>query len=538
MEKAYNLLDEKWILATDVNGKSSSYSLKEIFANAHEIKQLSGEMATQDVAVLRLLLAIMHCIYTRKPEYQEARENLQKKVVLDIWKNLYERGQFDFDEFDVYLESYRDRFYLIHPERPFYQVANMQFGTPNKSSKLVGSLSESNNKLRLFQTREGIGKSRIDLPEAARWLIHLNSYDDVSLKQPKELKKEGKSPSAKLGWLGQIGLVCVVGKNLFETLMLNCPMYCVTSGFWDDGQAPWELEIPRESERTLFNINNSQINLLTFQSRRIKLHIVKEKVEGYIILAGDYFENENVFSEQMTAWKIVKNVYKPQRHDPSKQFWRGLTAQIKETDSDKVSGVVKWFCELKLHRIIPVDTVIIRATAIKYDIKQAASQPFEDYWEDEISLSSDILPLDVENYWIVSIDKVLKMTDDMVKFLGFFAVNIEKAKVKSDTKDIGEGMRKIAKEEAYFRLDEPFRMWLASINPSTDDQNKKLFEWLGIARNIVITIGKELVENAGTKAIVGRIENDEPFSAAKSYLIFQRSINKIYYPSEKEGLNE
>ncbi len=47
-EKEFNLLDEKWILAMDGDGRVGGYSLCDIFAEAHGLKRLSGELPTQD----------------------------------------------------------------------------------------------------------------------------------------------------------------------------------------------------------------------------------------------------------------------------------------------------------------------------------------------------------------------------------------------------------------------------------------------------------------------------------------------------------
>src|SRR5690606_5216521 len=109
-----------------------------------------------------------------------------------------------------------DRFWLFHPERPFYQVAGMGKATDYSAAKLNGELAESGNKIRLFASRGGPAKGWLSYAESARWLLYVNGFDDTSAKP----KRKGL-PSPGAGWLGKLGLVQAVGDNLFETLLLN-----------------------------------------------------------------------------------------------------------------------------------------------------------------------------------------------------------------------------------------------------------------------------------------------------------------------------
>ena len=59
-EKAFNLLDEPWIRVMLPDCTVREVSLTEALTQAHTFTALAGEMPTQDVAVLRLLLAVLH----------------------------------------------------------------------------------------------------------------------------------------------------------------------------------------------------------------------------------------------------------------------------------------------------------------------------------------------------------------------------------------------------------------------------------------------------------------------------------------------
>jgi len=60
MTQSFNLLDEPWIRVTWLDGEPGEVSLLTAFRDAVRISGIHGEIASQDVAILRLLLAIAH----------------------------------------------------------------------------------------------------------------------------------------------------------------------------------------------------------------------------------------------------------------------------------------------------------------------------------------------------------------------------------------------------------------------------------------------------------------------------------------------
>lgn len=60
MTPSFNLLDEPWIRVTRLDGAPDELSLLSLFREAADIAGIHGEIASQDTAVLRLLLAICH----------------------------------------------------------------------------------------------------------------------------------------------------------------------------------------------------------------------------------------------------------------------------------------------------------------------------------------------------------------------------------------------------------------------------------------------------------------------------------------------
>ena len=112
------------------------------WCHAQEYMDLAGEMPTQDAAMLRLLLAVLFTVFSRVDEMGEP-EPLE-----DERTTLWSAGERAVASWDVsrkqpirdYLEQWKDRFWLFHPERPFWQVPEAKIGTEYSAAKLNGEL--------------------------------------------------------------------------------------------------------------------------------------------------------------------------------------------------------------------------------------------------------------------------------------------------------------------------------------------------------------------------------------------------------------
>jgi CRISPR-associated protein Cse1 (CRISPR_cse1). len=77
-EQHFNLTTDPWIkvIRRDTS-QETKVSLIELFAHAQDYRQLAGEMKSQDLAILRLLLAILTTVYSRFDAKGEAYSWLQ-----------------------------------------------------------------------------------------------------------------------------------------------------------------------------------------------------------------------------------------------------------------------------------------------------------------------------------------------------------------------------------------------------------------------------------------------------------------------------
>ncbi|NLI91844.1 MAG: type I-E CRISPR-associated protein Cse1/CasA [Peptococcaceae bacterium] len=527
-EKAFNLLYEPWIMVLNLEGETEEVSLLTVLERAHEFRCLAGELPTQDVAVLRLILATLYATFTRADGQGNRKPINNSPEALERWKSLWELKRFPLEPIKTRLCHYEERFFLFHPERPFYQVAGLDRGTNYTAAKLLGNLSESGNKVRLFPVRTGDAKHFISYAEAARWLLYLNAFDDTSSK-PSVRGQKMLSPGA--GWLGKLGIIYANGTNLFETLMLNFVLINDNGEPWSNGHAVWELDEPRTDERVEIVLPQDWLTILTLQSRRLLLQREGSYVVGYRLLGGDFFLKENAFTEQMTLWRkdSREDVYLPKRHDPSRQLWRDLSAFLADGEGLRKPGIVRWLSIIKDQGHIN-HMVTLQIAGVKYGDKDFF---VTDVFQDSLTINANMVS-QLGQGWVTQIIRLLSITEDCVKLLSVLAADLAKASGDSDSlhHTAGAGNGSAAKAEAYFRLDMPFRKWLANIDPMQTDIAKAEQEWKNIVRGILLQLGEEMTHQSGEKAIIGRWVKGRLYTAPAALAKFR---SKIIRTIEKGG---
>ncbi|NLD52369.1 MAG: type I-E CRISPR-associated protein Cse1/CasA [Clostridiales bacterium] len=507
----FNLLREPWLPVMRPDGGVEEVSMIDIFRRAPSFERLAGELPTQDVAVLRLLLAVLHTVFARydpkgtyAPLYKENGMQPRSEDALDRWETLWKGGVFPMPVIENYLMQFEDRFWLFHPERPFYQVPELTKGTEYTAAKLNGELSESSNKIRLFPQRTGSSKSGLTYGEAARWLLYVNGFDDTSAKPT--VSGLG-SPGA--GWLGKLGLVTAVGSNLFETLMLNLVLLKDGTSIWEPEEPVWEAKTVVTTERRQIPMPNNPSALLTLQSRRLKLKQESGRVTGYMLLGGDFFPKENALAEQMSVWRNAAKkeneppVYLPKRHDTGRQLWRDFSALAVQTEKGQRPGIVNWLATLAYEGLIPRSLVCFQASAIQYGDKDFF---VDNVFSDSVSFNAQLLN-DLDQSWTSRILDAISTADQLAEQVGWLAQNI--AKAAGNTSESGfKAVRDSTKEQAYYRMDIPFRQWLEKINPESQQgevsKSSASKEWWETAQRIARGLGRDIVAQAGANAFVGR----------------------------------
>lgn len=525
-DKEFNLLHEPWIRVMRSDATVEELTLPQALTRAHEYRSLAGEMPTQDVAMLRLLLAVLHAVFTRVDEHGKPAPLGSADDALDRWQALWEYGRIPAEPVEEYLLRYKERFWLFHPERPFWQAQGAIIGTEYTAAKLNGELSESSNKARLFPMRKGPQKHELSFSEAARWLLYVNGFDDTSA------KPKGKDlPSVGAGWLGKLGLIHAKGHSLYETLMLNLVLVNEQEDTpWNSAIPIWELENPREDERLQIPLRPDQAALLTLQSRRILLDRAGERVTGFRLLGGDFFVRENAFVEQMTLWRPTvekKQVigYQPMRHDPAKKLWREFAAMTAQTEkAGHCPGIITW------HRNLVQADIMDKRHFIAYQVSAAqyGDKDFfvTDAFSDSITFQAGILT-DVGWAWRMVVADEVKRCETAAFYVGMLALHLRKAAGGAGKAEDADSER--AKAEFYYRLDEPFRQWLMTLDASQDEVHRVEAQqaWHEILRSIAMRLGRELADAAGPAAYRGHTVMEETKKGKDKEAVFYSSSKAL-----------
>lgn len=540
VEKEFCLVDEPWIRVIDSNCKITEVSLMELFENARKYKGLCGELPTQNIAVLRVLLAILLTVFSRYDLSGNKSPFNDPDDALERWQDLWNNGEFPIEVIKDYLNSQRDNFYLFHPDRPFYQCKNAEIGTEYTAAKLYGNLSESSNKIRLFPSISGEEKGRMTFSQSARWLIYINAYDDTSAKPSKQAKAEAKITNIKpdspgAGWLGQLGLITIMGNNLFETLMYNLTFLNENGDLYEETEKPiWERETIPSGERVKISWPKNLSELYTLQSRRLFLKKENNQVIGYYLIGGDIIDKEECFIEPMTIWKVTGNkksqVFIPRRHNSSKQFWREFSSIAIEEDNHK-PGVITWIERLVDAEILDDRILSYKIASVQYGDKDFfVSNVFSDSLQIHASLISN------------AGDKMKQMVVDNVEFsetvskkVWNFAKDVNLAQggdfIPKESNCSAKVFAERAKADFYNLIDTPFRKWLYNLNPLVDNTSEKETEWREECTKIALNLGKDIIKGIPHTAIFGKVEKTDNktivYSVAKAMNRFVASIKNI-----------
>ncbi len=544
-EIEFNLLTEPWVRVRLPDNTVQEVSLTDALVHAQEYMDLAGEMPTQDAAMLRLLLAVLFTVFSRVNEVGEPEPLEDEETALERWGVLWELKHFPEQPIRDYLEQWKDRFWLFHPERPFWQIAELRNGIEFDGKKLNGERAQSGNKTPLFQSVSGETCESLTYAQAARWLVHQNGYDERGGRP-----KAGNKPRHGVGWLGQIGFVEVKGKNLFETLMRNMAFPEDDEAIREEQKPCWEQEQPRTEQSVEIRVPQNAAELLTLQSRRILLKRSEEgkSVTGYEVLGGDYWSPENAFAEQMTLWRKTakeneKVTYMPQQHDASIQLWREFPTML--NPEEHKPGVLSWNLRLQNAGLLgSKEQICLKTIGIQYD-EQGAS--VKDSYSDQLSMQLALLD-NLGDSWTPRINREVERCVDAANCIGMLAKELKLAggldynrvKTYKDLQKVTES----ARSQFYFAVDQPFRQWLRSIDPEEDDMTETTARWQVIARGIAEQLGQQMVLEAGSAALVGhrvkldagkKTERMELYTAPKAYNRFRAGLYKLYPKTNDEG---
>lgn len=522
---SFNLVDEPWILVQMGDGSVTELSLMEVFELAPSIRQLVGELPTQVFALNRLLLAIMY-------------RATDEPISADDWKRFWRERRLPVDEIGEYLSEWSDRFELLHPTTPFYQVADLHTdkGELTGLTRLIGDAPVGHP---FLTTRVGGSIDSLSYAEAARWLVHCQAFDVSGIKSgaaDDPRVKGGKGYPIGMAAAGHIGGLLVEGDDQLQTLLLNLiPRDPDNGEIYDERDfAAWELDEPygaapahREDGESLYR-PTGLAEVLTWQSRRIRLVHDGDRVRRVLVCNGDRFSPYNLRAvEAMTAWRRSRpqekrlglpEVYMPQTHSPERALWRGLEALLGHTDLGAANlppATHAWIGTLSDSDFFPGDFVT-RTRAIGMEYISNASVVGE-IVDDELAIPVRVLRrerTDLRN-------TVVEAAHDTKKIAAAYAL----LEVNLDRAAGGEGeVRESGSMSAFVILDPLFRRWLIGLrHPSVAPLDARQ-AWADSARQALLELADRAVSSAGPAAWVGREVDGRHVDSALAESWFRKAV--------------
>lgn len=536
---AFNLIDEPWLPIRTLTGEPKLLSLADALAQAHDVSGLACEVGTQVFSLTRLLLAVLHGA-------------LDGPRDIDDWEQLWQQDRLPAAKIQSYLDRYRDRFDLFHPDTPFLQVAGLRTakGDVSELNKLVADVPNGHP---FFTIRLG-GPLRLSCAEAARWLVHCHAFDPSGIKSGAEgdpRVKGGRGYPIGTGWSGNLGGVLPEGPTLRETLLLNLIAADSDALRRDPTRdlPAWERDPtgPAE-EQDGGRAPTGPVDLYTWQSRRIRLVREDSVVTAVLICNGERSapQNKNLV-EPHTAWRRSQAqekklgrplVYMPREHLPERAVWRGLQSLLpgaeKGQGADAAAflspGVLEWIAEIA-DVIGPDYPVRLHTVGMVYG---AQSSTTADILDDHLELRSALISRGARALVQTALDGVAAAEKGALA-AGRLASNL--AAAAGAGKDERDGPRARASERAYADLDIEFRAWLRDLRAGTDPMNAAA-AWHATADQLIRSLGKELLEQAPMTAWSGRIVNGHLLTSSHADRYFRDAVKDAFpfaYPETTEA---
>lgn len=538
MTQRFNLLDEPWIRVTRLDGAPDEVSLLALFQEATDIAGIHGEIASQDVAILRLLLAICH-------------RTMDGPEDLDTWREYWEEPESLGRDASAYLERYRERFDLRDPDRPFFQVANIQ-GKVSPVSKMIID-TPKDLKRPLFTTRIGDGLESLSWSEAARWLIHVHAFDPAGLRSgalgdPRR-NPNGTTPPNGPGWAGQLGTTYVTSNSLLKTMLLNVvPASFLPASIVDaeTDVAPWELTAPTSQCSETSSSPTGPVYCLTWQSRRVLLIGDDVHVTGLFLGNGTKTSPQNLQTvETMSSWRrsaaqekklLLPSVFMPVGHESDVAFWRSLPSLIPQlNDSDIIPpAIIVFYRELMRRRLVPRAGIIpVHAVGISYDPPDKKTNVVE-LIDDVLSLPAGLF--NPENTRLLAVvHDAMEETEHVASALRNLAGNLDRA--RGGSPDTASAAREHASVAFYQVIDERFPRWLVSLDEAEPVSAHDL--WRSLLRSEAWGQQEALASAVPDTAFAGRGEGKGRMDVGKALFFFRRALNvAVPAPAQQDSTAE
>ncbi|MCF2970926.1 type I-E CRISPR-associated protein Cse1/CasA [Synechococcus sp. Nb3U1] len=332
-------------------------SLVKLFETWETLREIQADNPPTTLALYRLLLAMLH------RAYQGPRNE-------DHWEEIFEdNGQGAI----AYLNQWRDRLDLLHPDHPFMQDPILPL---DKAVPIYALHTMSTSQV--FSHEHKWSGYSISLSQAARLLVRLQGVDITSLRAFYVGQSSGNRSAVNTPTINAAN-VLVRGSTLKQTLMFNLMRYDpaaeMPSVVTGEDLPTWETSSYAGKPKKA--APQGYISYLTFPWRRLRLFPDHDEVSQVAITMGNSLPDK--VSDQQWECGIAYREDKPVRlwrNAESRQLWRNADAFLLTTEKQHRPRIVDWLADLKSEDL--VDDVV---TFQIFELSADKAKPLSWSWE-------------------------------------------------------------------------------------------------------------------------------------------------------------
>lgn len=334
MDEAFNLLDEPWLAVRMHDGQVRELGLLALFEQAGEISALAETSPPSLIAQYRLLLAITHRAISQAQGRWTDAERLR-------W---YQDG-LPLSAIRDYLQRWRERFWLFHPQYPFMQVAALA-DEPETQAKFPGY------SIRLAQFygsemfNQGVYNREPEYPAPLlRDLLGYFQFVPGGFFPGKKLKS-----SEKAGPLVNTAAVMPLGASLAQSLCLA--LHPPTQTGHEDLPA-WERNTPSIAQlRGDPEVATGPNDRYTRQTRAVLLLPDEQgRVQWIRFAAGLALGDDVQAPDPMASYRAGSNSMVRLSFSEGRALWRDLPTLLPDAEgkASQPAAVLEWAANLQFY---------------------------------------------------------------------------------------------------------------------------------------------------------------------------------------------
>jgi CRISPR system Cascade subunit CasA len=469
---SFNLVEKPWVPCIKLNGDPITLSLKDVFNQAHELR----EFTTEHPLTISALMGILHCVIYRATDGPKDTKQ---------WAAMLKTDRFGTDIQD-YLTKQRDRFDLFSPHAPFYQTTNLASLEKNDKlaenvliTKMVQQLASGNNKTVFDHTLDRDATSLTP----AETVLALITFQNAALRGliSKKNKKEITGSDAQLS----NGMVIMLkGRTLFDMIMLNLLPRKSNDPVPSTKEdcAVWDLDPKTEPVTGVVSIHG-YMHLLTPKCRHILL--IPEIDGGKVVVRRMHIAQGEVFrvrKDPRFAYSKPKEEGRdglPRKMQSSRVLWR---------DSEALFGlgenrpqVLANIAAAMDNGFIPYDR-FVKHVCIAYGMISKKAK-ISDWRNDRLQVPASIF---IDKQAVGTLLSGVDIAEDIANHIGSAiskAVSIIMPKAKDDRKKLIKQMSENSKAFYWQEIDLPFQRFILAL----PDDGSAFKNWFSVLQDCAET---------------------------------------------------